>query len=185
MSSVNWDIKSEVEQGDWTLFLDRDGVINRRIVDDYVKRWEDFEFLPGVLESFPIFAKSFKRIFIVTNQQGVGKGLMTDEAVAKVHRKMIAEIESMGCPIDAIYYCPSLAAENSPRRKPNPGMALQAKDEFPDIDLSKSIMVGDSPSDIEFGINAGMRTIFIGDRVLKIPTDARFPSLAEFAKSLK
>jgi histidinol phosphatase-like enzyme len=64
-------------------------------------------------------------------------------------------------------------------------MALQAKDEFPDIDLSKSIMVGDSPSDIEFGINAGMRTIFIGDRALKIPTDARFPSLTEFAKSLK
>ena len=185
MSLANWDIKSEVQQGDWTLFLDRDGVINRRIVDDYVKRWEDFEFLPGVLESFPIFAKYFKHIFIVTNQQGVGKGLMTNEAVTEVHRKMKAKIESMGCSIDAIYYCPSLAAENSPRRKPNPGMALQAKQEFPDIDLSKSIMVGDSPSDIEFGINAGMRTIFIGDRALKFPTDARFPSLAEFAKSLK
>jgi histidinol-phosphate phosphatase family protein len=185
MSSVNWDIKSEVEQGDWTLFLDRDGVINRRIVDDYVKRWEDFEFLPGVLESFPIFAKNFKRIFIVTNQQGVGKGLMTNEAVEKVHRNMIAEIESMNCTIDAIYYCPSLAADNSPRRKPNSGMALQAKDEFPDIDLSKSIMVGDSASDIEFGINAGMKTVFIGNRDLTFPTDAQFQSLAHFANSLK
>jgi len=185
MSLANWDIKSEIQQGDWTLFLDRDGVINRRIVDDYVKHWDDFEFLPGVLESFPIFAKKFKRIFIVTNQQGVGKGLMTNEAVEEVHRKMKTEIESMNCPIDAIYYCPSLAAENSPRRKPNPGMAHQAKQEFPDINLSKSIMVGDSPSDIEFGINAGMKTVFIGNRDLIFPTDAQFQSLADFAKSLK
>jgi len=185
MSLASWDIKSEVQQGDWTLFLDRDGVINRRIVDDYVKRWEDFEFLPGVLESFPIFAINFKRIFIVTNQQGIGKGLMTNEAVEEVHRKMKTEIELMNCPIDAIYYCPSLAAENSSRRKPNPGMALQAKSEFPEINLKKSIMVGDSPSDIEFGINAGMRTVFIGQRELNFPTDAQFDSLADFAKSLK
>ena len=185
MSLANWDIKSEIQQGDWTLFLDRDGVINRRIVDDYVKHWDDFEFLPSVLESFPIFAKSFKHIFIVTNQQGVGKGLMSSEAVEKVHRKMLTEIEAQSCKINAIYFCPSLAADNSPRRKPNPGMALQAKDEFPDIDLTKSIMVGDSPSDMEFGHNAGMHTVFIGDRDLSLSVDARYTSLFEFAKVLK
>ena len=185
MSLANWDIKPDIQQGDWTLFLDRDGVINRRIVDDYVKRWKDFEFLPGVLESFPIFTKNFKHIFIVTNQQGVGKGLMSSEAVESVHRKMLSEIEAQSCKIDAIYFCPSLAADNSPRRKPNPGMAHQAKQEFPDIDLSKSIMVGDSPSDIEFGINAGMKTVFIGNRELNFPTNAQFQSLADFANSLK
>jgi len=184
MSFANWDIKSEVHQGGWTLFLDRDGVINRRIVDDYVKNWNDFEFLPGVLDSFTVFARYFKRIFIVTNQQGIGKGLMTKEDLALVHRKMKAEIETMGVQIDAIYYCPSLAADQSPRRKPNPGMALQAQSEFPDIELKKSIMVGDSPSDIEFGINAGMHTVFIGRRELNLPADARFDSLAEFARSL-
>ena len=185
MSLSNWDIKSAVKQGDWTLFLDRDGVINRRIVDDYVKQWEDFEFLPGVLESFHIFAQYFKRVFIVTNQQGIGKGLMTEDALQEVHLKAKEEIEAMGCPIDAIYFCPSLAAENSPRRKPNPGMAHQAKGEFPEINLSKSIMVGDSPSDMEFGHNAEMRTVFIGERKLSIQVDTRFKSLFDFAKSLK
>ncbi|MCK5856195.1 MAG: HAD family hydrolase [Bacteroidales bacterium] len=185
MSLANWDIKKDIAQGDWALFLDRDGVINRRIVADYVKRWEDFEFLPGVLESFPVFAKYFKHIFIITNQQGVGKGMMTAMDLEKIHRQMKQEIENTPCKINGIYFCPSLAAENSPRRKPNPGMALEAKSDFPNVDLAKSIMVGDSPSDIEFGINAGMQTIFIGDRKLLFPTNARFSSLSEFAKSLK
>ena len=185
MSLANWDIKKDIAQGDWTLFLDRDGVINRRLVDDYVKSWDEFEFLPSVLESFPIFANNFKRIIIVTNQQGIGKGLMTTEALEEVHRRMKVEIEATGCSIDAIYFCPSLAAENNPRRKPNPGMALQAKSEFQEINLLKSIMVGDSPSDMEFGINAGMQTVFIGNRELNISIDARFQNLADFAETLK
>lgn len=185
MSLKNWDIKGTISSGDWTLFLDRDGVINRRIVDDYVKSWNDFEFLPGVLESFPIFAKNFKRIIIVTNQQGIGKGLMTIGALEDVHMRMKVEIEATGCSIDAIYFCPSLAADNNPRRKPNPGMALQAKAEIQDVDLLKSIMVGDSPSDMEFGINAEMQTVFIGNRELNISVDARFQNLADFAETLK
>ena len=184
MSSKNWDIKKDLEQGDWSLFLDRDGVINRRIVDDYVKSWEDFEFLPGVLQSFPIFAKKFKHIFIVTNQQGVGKGLMTEEAVNALHQKMKSHIEATGCKIDGIYFCPALAAEQNPCRKPNIGMAQQAKADFPDVDFTKSIMVGDSPSDIEFGINAKMKTVFIGNRQLKLTPDAHFDNLIDFAKSL-
>ena len=185
MSSKTWDIKSDIKQSDWSLFLDRDGVINRRIVDDYVKRWEDFEFLPGVLESFSVFAKNFKHIFIVTNQQGVGKGLMTVEDVEAVHQKMKVAIENTACKIDGIYFCPALAAEQNPCRKPNIGMAHQAQADFPDVDFSKSIMVGDSPSDMEFGINAGMKTVFIGNRELKFPTDVRFNKLIDFAQSLK
>lgn len=184
MSSRNWDIKKDLQKGDWCLFLDRDGVINRRIVDDYVKRWEDFEFLPGVLDSFPIFAKKFKHIFVVTNQQGVGKGLMKVEDVKAIHNKMKAQIEATGCNIDGIYFCPALAADRNPCRKPNIGMAQQAKVDFPDVDFTKSIMVGDSPSDMEFGANAEMKTVFIGNRDLNFTPDARFEHLIGFAKSL-
>ena len=75
----------------WSLFLDRDGVINTRLVDDYVKCWEDFEFLPGVLEAIKCFNKLFSTIVVVTNQQGIGKGLMKVETLNNIHKKMMAD----------------------------------------------------------------------------------------------
>jgi len=184
MSSKNWDIKKAVEQGDWTLFLDRDGVINRRLVDDYVKSWEEFEFLPGVLEAIAIFSRIFKRIFIITNQQGIGKGLMTEADLQDIHEKMLKEIQAAGGRIDSIYYCPSLAKENSPRRKPNPGMAWMAEKDFPDIEFSKSVMAGDSKSDMEFGRRAGMHCVFIGEKPNDMDVDASFPNLIEMAREI-
>jgi len=184
MSSKNWDIKKAVQQGDWTLFLDRDGVINHRLVDDYVKSWEEFEFLPGVLEAIALFSKNFKHIFIITNQQGIGKGLMTEVDLQDIHEKMLKEIQAAGGKIDSIYFCPSLAKENSPMRKPNPGMARKAKEDFPDIEFSKSIMVGDSKSDMEFGKNAGMYCVFIGERPNNMNVDASFPNLIEMAQEI-
>ena len=86
------DWKSIIDN-EWTLFLDRDGVINVRIIDGYVTNIEDFEFLPNVIEAFKIFKDKFKRIIIVTNQQGVGKGIMTNEDVRNVHSYMVHEIE--------------------------------------------------------------------------------------------
>lgn len=146
----------------WTLFLDRDGVINRRIVDDYVKKWEEFEFLEGVLDAIKIFNEKFGRIVVVTNQQGIGKGLMRIEDLELIHKNMVYEITYFKGRIDKAYFSPYLASENHPTRKPNIGMALQAQKDFPEIDFSKSLMIGDSKSDIEFGKNAGMKTIFIG-----------------------
>jgi len=140
------------------LFLDRDGVINRHRPDDYVKTWGEFEFLPGVLESLALFNKQFKHIFVVTNQRGVGKGVMSEETLLEIHRNMMAEIEKHGGRVDKIYYCIDIN-NDSPNRKPNIGMALQAKADFPDIDFSRSVMVGDSESDMEFGRRAGMKTI--------------------------
>ena len=184
MNSKTWDIKSTIVDGNWTLFLDRDGVINRRIVDGYVTSWDEFEFLPGVLEAFTVFSKKFKRVFIVTNQQGIGKGLMSSENLMEIHKQLFISAEGAGCKIDAAYYCPDLAASNSPNRKPMPGMAFQAKSEFPDIELKKSIMVGDSNSDMEFALNAGLKSVFIGDGELKVEVDAQFGSLSDFSKSL-
>lgn len=175
------DWKTQIDNH-WTLFLDRDGVINVRIIDGYVTKIDEFEFLPNVIESFKIFKAKFRRIIIVTNQQGVGKGIMSDEDVKKIHDYMTHEIERHGGKIDMVYYCPQLKFEPDNYRKPSPKMAFLAKNDFPDIDLSRSIMVGDMNSDIEFGRNAGMKTIMIGDNEHKITPDDKFDSLYEFAK---
>lgn len=145
----------------WTLFLDRDGVINKRLVGDYVKKWEEFEFLENVPETIAFCAKRFKTIVVVTNQQGIGKKLMTEEDLHGIHHNMIKHIESKGGRIDKVYFCPHLKSENPYCRKPLPGMGLEAKKDFPTIDFSKSIMVGDSISDMEFGSALGMINVFI------------------------
>ena len=169
---------------DWTLFLDRDGVINVRIIDGYFTKTEEFEFLPNVIDAFKIFKNKFKRIIVVTNQQGVGKGIMTIEDVERVHKYMLQQIENQGGKIDKVYFCPQLKSEVDNYRKPSPQMAYFAKNDFPEIDLSKSIMVGDMNSDVEFGMNAGMKTVFIGDNELKLIPDSRYDSLYDFAKMI-
>lgn len=154
----------------WTLFLDRDGVINIRLVDDYVKTWEEFEFMPDAQASIAQLRTIFKYIFVVTNQQGIGKGLMSEADLANIHQNMLAELavhNPTSLPIiDKIYYCPSLKSSNDICRKPNIGMALQAQKEFPEVDFQKSLMIGDSISDMEFGKNAGMLTVFFGESLV-------------------
>ncbi len=145
----------------WTLFLDRDGVINERIWGGYVTNPSEYKFLPGVIDSIKVFSSIFGKIIIVTNQQGIGKGIMTEEDLKVVHNHLINEINLGGGQIDGIYYCPDLAETIDNCRKPSTGMALKAVRDFPEIDLKRSIMVGDSDSDIEFGINAGMKTVFV------------------------
>lgn len=144
-----------------TLFLDRDGIINKHRQNDYVKTWDEFEFLPGVLEAFALLSKRFKRIIVVTNQRGVGKGLMSEATLLDIHERMVVEIKKNGGRIDKIYYCTDVN-NDSPNRKPNIGMALQAKIDFPDLDFKRSLMVGDSESDMEFGKRTGMNSLKIG-----------------------
>jgi len=169
---------------DWTLFLDRDGVINRRIVDGYVTQWEDFRFLDGVLEAFASLSKIFGHIVIVSNQQGVGKGMMSMENLEMIDNKMKEEIRQAGGRIDASYYSPYLSSENHPDRKPGTGMALKAKADFPVIDFSRTVMVGDSAADMEFGKKLGMITVLIGEEVHPdiISADFYFHSLLDFSQ---
>jgi len=138
-----------------TLFLDRDGVINRWLPGDYVRTWEQFAFLPGVLECLRKWAERFKHIIIVSNQRGVGKGKMTQEELDTVHARMLDEIRQAGGRIDAIYTCTETDKDH-PMRKPQPGMFLAACRDFPDIDPERSLMLGDSDSDREFAANCGM-----------------------------
>lgn len=170
----------------WTLFLDRDGVINKRLVGDYVKSLDEFQILDGVPQAIASFCQLFNKVVVVTNQQGIGKGLMTEGDLQTVHNFLQEKVNQKGGNIDQFYFAPQLAAENSPMRKPGIGMALAAQKDFPSIDLKKSIMVGDSISDMQFGKNAGMITIFISEEKEydKELCDYSFPSLKELAQSL-
>ncbi|HEY6953950.1 MAG TPA: HAD-IIIA family hydrolase [Flavisolibacter sp.] len=172
----------------WTLFLDRDGVINEERLGQYVLHWGEFIFSKGVLEVFKKLSDHFGRVIVVSNQRGVGKGLMTEEALQSIHLEMQREVEIVNGKIDKIYYCTE-KDDKCFNRKPNPGMALQAREDFPDIDFSKTIMVGNKPSDMKFGRAAGVYTVFVRttnpDQAYPHPDiDLVFHSLSEFASAL-
>ncbi|NUM31645.1 MAG: HAD-IIIA family hydrolase [Bacteroidetes bacterium] len=167
---------------DSALFIDRDGVINKLRHDDYVKQISEFELLEGVTESFEILKPIFSKVFIVTNQQGIGKGLMIDD-IEKIHNYFLNKIPKNIQP-DKIYYCPHLKEQHCVCRKPHTGMALIAKNDFPEINLKNSIMIGDSISDIDFAKNAGMTAVFISENLEKCKDEniPVFKNLYSFAK---
>lgn len=138
-----------------TLLLDRDGVINRWLPGDYVDSWEKFSFLPGILESLREWARHFRRIFLVTNQRGVGKGRITQEQLETVHARMRSEIAAAGGRIDGIYLCTAVS-EDDPRRKPNRGMFDEILAAYPDVRPERTVMLGDSRYDREFAANCGI-----------------------------
>jgi len=147
----------------WSLFLDRDGVINKRLLNDYVKGWQEFEFMPDVLTTISKLSKIFGHIFVFTNQQGIGKGLMLENDLINIHNNMVKEIQVNGGKIDAVYYCPHLKSADCLCRKPSTFLLKKAQAEYQDICFSKAIMVGDMPSDIEFGKNIGAYTIMLSN----------------------
>lgn len=171
----------------WTLFLDRDGVINEKIDNDYVKNWSEFTFIDGALEAISILSDFFGIIVIVTNQRGVGRKIMTELDLLSIHKSMIDEIVSNSGRIDKIYYCKDVL-NSSEHRKPNTGMAWQAKIDFPLIDFNKSVMVGDSFSDMYFGRKLGMTCCLINkDSVCNQNSlyDKKSESLLDYSNFIK
>ena len=170
---------------DWTLFLDRDGIINKEIVGGYVLSKTQFTFETGATEAIQILSGLFRRIFIVSNQRGVGKGLMTQIALDELTDFMLQTLTQNGGKIDEVFYCTSVNDDDL-MRKPNEGMALLAKEKYPEIHFNKSIMVGNMPSDMLFGRKIGAFTVYIPTRA-EMPepasVDASFKSLLEFAKA--
>lgn len=178
-----------------TVFLDRDGVINRKRPEgDYVKRWEEFEFLPGAKEALKVLKEMGVRLIVVTNQRGIARGVMTERDLEEIHRRMLEELSLFGASVDAIYYCPHEEGACD-CRKPREGLFQKAKRDFPDIDFASSAVIGDSLSDMEVGTRLGSLTILIADEVSQekmckeasargIRIDAVVPSLIEAAKLL-
>ncbi len=138
-----------------TIFLDRDGVINKLLVGDYVKKIDEFELLPKVREALIEFKKMGYLLIVITNQQGIAKGIMTEDDLKDVHNYMLKQLPE----IDDIFYCPHLDGTCN-CRKPKNTMLLKAKEKW-DIDFNKSWMIGDSESDIICGKSVGCRTIRI------------------------
>ena len=160
---------------DRTLFLDRDGVINVQLIGDYVKKVSELVLRDDFLDSIPLIIRNFQKIFIVTNQQCIAKGLCTQADVNEVHRHLLRILEDHGLHITNIYVCPHLAGSGCTCRKPETGLAKQAKADYPDIDFARSVMIGDSASDMRFGRRCGMETVFIG----KITDENRTDILAD------
>ncbi|MFM7400569.1 MAG: D-glycero-alpha-D-manno-heptose-1,7-bisphosphate 7-phosphatase [Bacteroidota bacterium] len=170
------------------LFLDRDGVINERLPGDYVTSPETFKPAPGLAEAIRLLSEVFHPVIVVTNQQGIGKGLMDEEQLAEVHRYMLGIVEQAGGRIDAIYHCPHLKSAQCSCRKPATGMAWMALQDFPDITPENTWMAGDAHSDMEFADKMGFRKVFIRGNAdaaaekSSIKPDFVFDSLYDFAR---
>jgi len=172
-----------------TLFLDRDGVINRHLPGDYVKSVSEFIFIEGTLEALAILSTLFRHVILVTNQRGVGRGVMNGHDLEDIHNNMMQTILLHGGRIDRIYSCTE-TDENHPNRKPNPGMIRQAVQDFPDINLTNSWLAGDSLSDMQLASNVGVKGVLIGNRytaeeIKPIPVYASYKDLFTFAKELQ
>jgi D-glycero-D-manno-heptose 1,7-bisphosphate phosphatase len=174
-----------------TLFLDRDGVLNDRIPGDYVTAPEALVVLPGVPESIVALAAYFECIVVVTNQAGIGKGRMTEADLHRVHNRLQQAVEQAGGRIDRFYYCPHRSDAGCTCRKPEPGMALQAQADFPNLNFADCWMVGDSASDIQFGQRLGMQTALIEGKaeentlLATLQPTLRCRSLTEFVEKYK
>ena len=143
------------------VFLDRDGTINKKR-GDYVKSWNEFKFLEGVAEALRIFSDLDYKIIIVTNQSAVNRKIISSEILADIHQRMLNEFNKEDVRIDAIFYCPHKPEEGCNCRKPKPGLLLKAIKEF-DLEPRLCLLIGDSETDIEAGIQAGIKSFLIND----------------------
>lgn len=165
----------------WTLFLDRDGVINERVFGSYVLKKEDFHFTKDCLVALKKAQGIFGRIVVVTNQQCVALELITEKELDDLNDFMIQEIQKVGGRIDKVYCATELKSAQAPRRKPSMNMGLEALSDFPEIDFKKSIMIGDTDSDLQFGMNLGMKTVLIESKEpTKLTPDMCVKSLNEW-----
>jgi D-glycero-D-manno-heptose 1,7-bisphosphate phosphatase len=146
-----------------TLFLDRDGVINQKLEGRYVTNFNEFVFVKNSDLAIRKLHKIFKRILIVTNQQGIGKGIMTEDDLNLLHLQMQRKLNPDFDLIDKIYFCPCLEGDSCNCRKPKTGMLEKAKLDFPEIIIKNSFLIGDSESDIEAGNKFGLKTIKVNE----------------------
>lgn len=148
-----------------TVILDRDGVLNKRPVQaQYVRTWDEFEWLPGAREALRLFKDAHYRVIVVSNQAGIARGVMTEGDLKRIHKRMQAEVLEAGGRIDAIYYCPHDWDDGCKCRKPRPGMLFQAQRDF-NLDLSRTPFIGDDERDVQAGDAAGCPTALVSEGI--------------------
>jgi D-glycero-D-manno-heptose 1,7-bisphosphate phosphatase len=148
------------------VFLDRDGVINvSPPAGEYLRSWQDFRFIPGVADWIRLFNALDLLVIVVTNQQGVAKGLTRAEDLEEIHRNMVAELRQLGAVIDDVFCCPHWD-NTCDCRKPRPGMLRAAAEKW-DIDLGNSLMIGDSETDRQLALNCDLRFVQVQDGVIR------------------
>lgn len=152
-----------------TVFLDRDGTINTRLVGEWIVRPEQFELMAGAGEALAKMQRAGMRLVVVTNQRGIELGLFTEEDLARVHERMAGLLARFGVRLDAVYFS---TPAKCPRTKPEAGMLFDAQRDFPGIEFARSVMIGDAVRDIQAGAKAGCRTVLIasgdhGEEVLQ------------------
>ena len=163
------------------MFLDRDGVINRKMPEGkWVTSTAELEMLKGAAAAISVLNRLSIRVIVVTNQRGVAAGLYSEAELVAIHVHLQALLANGNAHVDAIYYCPHDRGECD-CRKPKPGMLLKAFADFPGAGPSNSLMVGDSLSDIEAGLAAGMPTVLIeGDPSTQSPGTVKARTLATY-----
>jgi D-glycero-D-manno-heptose 1,7-bisphosphate phosphatase len=170
-------VSKPVFDGLRTVFLDRDGVLNEKMPEGlYVSRWRDFQVLPGVPQALRQLNEAGLRVVVVSNQRGIARGIYTMKDAEAIHASFLKLLEGYGARVDAFFVCPH-ELHQCTCRKPLPGLYEDAVEQFPAIKPEESVMIGDSLSDIEFGRNLGMKTIFVEGNVEK-----RAPGAQEAAK---
>jgi len=169
--------------------LDRDGVINRKAPNGfYITSWKEFEFLAGVSEAISLLNRSGFKVIVISNQRGIARGMLTQQKLQSIHRKMLASLVGSGARIDAIHYCPHNEGECR-CRKPEIGLFLKAQRDFPEIVFEESFVIGDSWRDIEASKTLGCKGLLIQQRqvsakteVESLPIDGQASSLLEAVK---
>ena len=166
-----------------TIFLDRDGVINEKIENGYVRSLKEFKLKHKLIDAMKNISNFFDYVIIVTNQRGIGRNLMTELELNNIHDFLVDTFKVNNINLNLILHCPDIN-DSSMYRKPNTGLGLIAKEIFPNINFSNSVMVGDSHSDILFGEKLGMKTFYINNKSSKEINTVSYKSLYELSINL-
>ncbi|MCM8814431.1 MAG: HAD family hydrolase [Candidatus Omnitrophica bacterium] len=142
-------------------FLDRDGVISIFTPNDYIKKWDEFQFLPSAIEGLRILAQDGFKIIIISNQAGVGRKVFSEKDLQDTTERMLSELKRNGIEIFKVYYCIHTPEDNCNCRKPKTGMLERFISEYGDFERERAFFVGDSDVDIEIGARMGLKTILV------------------------
>jgi D-glycero-D-manno-heptose 1,7-bisphosphate phosphatase len=175
---LSWHSEGVNQPPDRTVIIDRDGVINRRL-EQSVRTWSDFEFLPGSPEGVAMLSRAGFRVVVVTNQANVGRGILDAAVLEEIHDRMLESLAATGGEVAGIYVCPHRPDEGCDCRKPRPGLLLRAASEL-GFDLRRTWAIGDSPGDVEAAVVAGAMPLIV---LSGITSAADIPPGTEHAES--